>query len=274
MSCQSCSCACLPGSNACVGYGLWCCSFTQVLDELASLGFSRVTFVGGEPLLHPNTDRLIHETKARGMDTCLVGCTETHAHTLLHTQTHTDTHTRTWIACWGYMEGVCCVLCVCAQVTNGSLLTVARLRALAREFARETHACDAYAYSLGTDQSNANRPEACQCLYVRKCLCVCVCVSVLAASLDILAFSVDASSDALNALLGRGLRHEITQVWLCGDNNTQITTHIPRHLGSLVPSYPLGARHKERQTTHKCVDASMRKTSNAVSMVRVLLCCV
>ncbi len=102
---------------------------SQVLDEIASLGFSRVTFVGGEPLLHPITDRLIREAKARGLDTCLVGGVslwDTAAHCI-------------WVeaALRQKMQGgVIGRVCLCAQVTNGSLLTEARLRALARECAK------------------------------------------------------------------------------------------------------------------------------------------
>jgi MoaA/NifB/PqqE/SkfB family radical SAM enzyme len=37
------------------------------IDRLADLGLSSLTFSGGEPLLHPDLDRLIHRVRERGM---------------------------------------------------------------------------------------------------------------------------------------------------------------------------------------------------------------
>lgn len=48
------------------------CDCLQVLSELKTMGFTRITFVGGEPLLHPHIDHLIMHAKALGLNTCLV----------------------------------------------------------------------------------------------------------------------------------------------------------------------------------------------------------
>jgi len=42
-------------------------TMTERLDQLADLGTTIVTFSGGEPLLHPELDRLISHVRSRGM---------------------------------------------------------------------------------------------------------------------------------------------------------------------------------------------------------------
>jgi MoaA/NifB/PqqE/SkfB family radical SAM enzyme len=42
-------------------------TMTARLDQLADLGTTIVTFSGGEPLLHPDLDRLIAHVRSRGM---------------------------------------------------------------------------------------------------------------------------------------------------------------------------------------------------------------
>jgi MoaA/NifB/PqqE/SkfB family radical SAM enzyme len=42
-------------------------TMTERLDQLADLGTTIVTFSGGEPLLHPDLDRLIAQVRSRGM---------------------------------------------------------------------------------------------------------------------------------------------------------------------------------------------------------------
>ncbi|MFZ0339896.1 MAG: radical SAM protein, partial [Terracidiphilus sp.] len=42
-------------------------TMTERLDQLADLGTAIVTFSGGEPLLHPELDRLIAHVRSRGM---------------------------------------------------------------------------------------------------------------------------------------------------------------------------------------------------------------
>ena len=42
-------------------------TMTERLDQLADLGTTIVTFSGGEPLLHPDLDRLIAHVRSRGM---------------------------------------------------------------------------------------------------------------------------------------------------------------------------------------------------------------
>ncbi len=139
------------------------------------MGFTRVTFVGGEPLLHPHCDALIHAAKRDfGLGTCLVrALVRPQADRCLTPARLSSEEGRAPVeaaartcqaqraaagAPWVHAgHGVCGGG---SQVTNGSLLTERRLRSLA-------------------------------------------------GSLDVVAFSVDASEGWMHAELGRGLPHEV-----------------------------------------------------------------